>query len=35
MIETSPNTRTRDAYRAAHAERSDAFARLFRRILFR
>ncbi len=30
MIETTPNARTRDAYRAAHAARSEAFAELFR-----
>lgn len=32
MIETSQNTRTRDAYRAAHAERGAAFAGLMRKI---
>lgn len=33
MIESHHDTRTRDAYRKAHAERSEAFARIFR--LFR
>lgn len=32
MIETTPNTRTRDAYRRAHEERAAAFAGLWRRI---
>ena len=33
MIETSPDTRTRDAYRRAHAERGAALAALLRRIV--
>lgn len=33
MIETSPDTRTRDAYRKAHAERGAVLAGLFRRIV--
>ena len=31
MFETRHDTRLRDAYRNAHKERADAFARLFRR----
>ncbi len=30
MFENGHDTRTRDAYRKAHAERADAFARIFR-----
>lgn len=30
MNESTANTRTRDAFRAAHAERARAFAALFR-----
>lgn len=30
MIETTPNARTRDAYRAAHVARSEIFTGLFR-----
>lgn len=33
MIETSPDTRTRDAYRRAHQERGAALAGLWRRLL--
>ena len=32
MIETSPNARTRDAYRRAHAERGAVAAELFKRL---
>ena len=32
-FENYHDTRTRDAYRKAHAERSDTFVRIFRRIL--
>ena len=35
MIETTPNTRTRDAFRAAHAERSAAFTSIFRKVFGR
>ena len=31
MIETSSNARTRDAFRAAHAERGAIFAAFFKR----
>ncbi len=34
MIETTPNNRTRDAYRTAHQERGAAFASLVRKIFF-
>ena len=30
MFENGHDTRTRDAYRKAHVERADAFARIFR-----
>lgn len=33
MIETSPNARTRDAYRRAHEERAAALAGFWRRIV--
>lgn len=35
MFETGHDTRTRDAFRAAHAERADAFARIFGRVFSR
>lgn len=33
MIEANTSARTRDAYRAAHQERSDAIAGFFRRLV--
>jgi len=35
MIETNSSARTRDAYRAAHAYRGEAFSLLVRRIFNR
>ena len=35
MIETPLNTRTRDAYRTAHADRGAAFAAILRRVFGR
>ena len=32
MIETTPDTRTRDAYRRAHAERGAALTAMWKRI---
>ncbi len=32
MFETTPNTRTRDAYRTAHAERGAAFAGFIKKL---